>query len=133
MESCDHHCMLGRYATVLIAIIMALVKTISVITQRQNETNEMDIGEMCYYSPLESYPYLYPIPFGLKTIAIYSYGRGSDIACNFEATSFKSIPLEVHITNVCSSPVSDWPPRKSLKLCILSIPNPASLILATMF
>jgi hypothetical protein len=55
MESCDHHCMLGRYAAVLIAIIMALVKTISVITQRQNETNEMDIGEMCYYSPLESY------------------------------------------------------------------------------
>jgi hypothetical protein len=51
MESCDHHCMLGRYAAVLIAIIMALVKTISVIAQSQNETNEMDIGEMCYYSP----------------------------------------------------------------------------------
>ena len=45
MESCDHHCMLGRYAAVLIAIIMALVSAISVIAQSQNETNETDIGE----------------------------------------------------------------------------------------
>jgi hypothetical protein len=36
--------MIGQYAAVLIAIIMALVNTISV-AQSQNETNEMDIGE----------------------------------------------------------------------------------------
>jgi hypothetical protein len=37
--------MIGQYAVVLIAIIIALVNTISVIAQSQNETNEMDIGE----------------------------------------------------------------------------------------
>ena len=37
--------MRGQYAAVLIAIIMALVNTISVTAQSQNETNETDIGE----------------------------------------------------------------------------------------
>jgi hypothetical protein len=37
--------MIGQYATMLIAIIMALVSSISVIAQSQNETNETDIGE----------------------------------------------------------------------------------------
>ena len=37
--------MIGQFAAVLIAIIIALVNTISVIAQSQNETNEMDIGE----------------------------------------------------------------------------------------
>jgi len=36
----------------------------------------------------------------------YSYGRGSDIAWSRDPISLKSIPLAVHITNVCSSPVS---------------------------
>ena len=37
--------MIGQFTAVLIAIIIALVNTISVIAQSQNETNEMDIGE----------------------------------------------------------------------------------------
>jgi hypothetical protein len=37
--------MIGQFIAVLIAIIIALVNTISVIAQSQNETNEMDIGE----------------------------------------------------------------------------------------
>jgi hypothetical protein len=37
--------MIGQYAAVLIAIIMALVNTISVIAQSQNETNETIIVE----------------------------------------------------------------------------------------
>ena len=37
--------MIGQFTAVLIAIIIALVYTISVIAQSQNETNEMDIGE----------------------------------------------------------------------------------------
>ena len=37
--------MIGRYVAVLIAIIMALVNTISVTAQSQNETNETVIGE----------------------------------------------------------------------------------------
>ena len=37
--------MIGQFTAVLIAIIIALVNTISIIAQSQNETNEMDIGE----------------------------------------------------------------------------------------
>jgi hypothetical protein len=37
------------------------------------------------------------------------------------AEALKSIPLAAHITNVCSSPVSDCPPHKSLKLCVNAI------------
>jgi hypothetical protein len=37
--------MIGQFTALLIAIIIALVNTISVIAQSQNETNEMDIGE----------------------------------------------------------------------------------------
>ena len=37
--------MIGQITAVLIAIIIALVNTISVIAQSQNETDEMDIGE----------------------------------------------------------------------------------------
>ena len=37
--------MIGQFTAVLIAIIIALVNTIIVIAQSQNETNEMDIGE----------------------------------------------------------------------------------------
>jgi hypothetical protein len=37
--------MIGQYAAVIIAIIMALVNPISVIAQSQNETSETDIGE----------------------------------------------------------------------------------------
>jgi hypothetical protein len=35
----------GQYAAVLVATIIALVNTVSVIAQSQNETSEMDIGE----------------------------------------------------------------------------------------
>jgi hypothetical protein len=37
--------MIGQFTAVLIAIIIALVNTINVIAQSQNETNETDIGE----------------------------------------------------------------------------------------
>jgi hypothetical protein len=37
--------MIGQYAAVIAAIILALANTISVIAQSQNETNETDIGE----------------------------------------------------------------------------------------
>jgi hypothetical protein len=37
--------MVGQYAAVFIVIIMALISTIIVIAQSQNETNETDIGE----------------------------------------------------------------------------------------
>jgi hypothetical protein len=37
--------MIGQYAAVIIAIIMALVNTISVIAQSQNETSETGVGE----------------------------------------------------------------------------------------
>jgi hypothetical protein len=37
--------MIGQYAAVIAAIILALVNTISVIAQTQNVTNETDIGE----------------------------------------------------------------------------------------
>ena len=37
--------MIGQFTAVLVAIIIALVNTINVIAQSQNETNEMDIGE----------------------------------------------------------------------------------------
>ena len=37
--------MIGQFTAVLIAIIIALVNTNSVMAQSQNETNEMDIGE----------------------------------------------------------------------------------------
>lgn len=37
--------MIGQYAAVIAAIILALANTISVIEQSQNETNETDIGE----------------------------------------------------------------------------------------
>ena len=37
--------MIGQFTAVLIAIIITLVNTISIIAQSQNETNEMDIGE----------------------------------------------------------------------------------------
>jgi hypothetical protein len=37
--------MIGQYAAVIAAIIMALVITINVVAQSQNETNETEIGE----------------------------------------------------------------------------------------
>jgi hypothetical protein len=37
--------MIGQFTAVLIPIIIALVNTIGVIAQSQNETNETDIGE----------------------------------------------------------------------------------------
>jgi hypothetical protein len=37
--------MIGQYAIMLIAIILGLVNTSSVIAQSQNETNETNIGE----------------------------------------------------------------------------------------
>ena len=37
--------MIGQFTAIIIAIIIVLVNTISIIPQSQNETNEMDIGE----------------------------------------------------------------------------------------
>ncbi|MFZ0345289.1 MAG: hypothetical protein WAL24_09025 [Nitrososphaeraceae archaeon] len=37
--------MIGQFTAVLIAIIIALVNTISIIAQIQNDANETDIGE----------------------------------------------------------------------------------------
>ncbi|MFZ0263619.1 MAG: hypothetical protein WAL42_00920 [Nitrososphaeraceae archaeon] len=37
--------MIGQFTAVLIAIIIALVNTISIIAQSQNDANETDIGE----------------------------------------------------------------------------------------
>jgi|GEM_PF-1061075 hypothetical protein len=37
--------MRGQYAAVIAVIIMALVNTINVVAQSQNETNETEIGE----------------------------------------------------------------------------------------
>jgi hypothetical protein len=64
---------------------------------------------------------------------IHSYGRGSDISWRCDPISSKSIALEVHSTNDCSFPVSNYLPRKSLKVCILSIPKPAFLNLNGVF
>ena len=55
----------------------------------------------------------------------YSYERPSDICLICDVISLRLFPLFVHTTSVCSSPVSSCPPRRSLKLCTLSIPNPA--------
>ena len=37
--------MIGQYAAVIAVIFMALVNTINVVAQSQNETNETEIGE----------------------------------------------------------------------------------------